>query len=77
MKLTRIVRIRVNLSRVNFVERLFLRKEKEEKKRSEEKKVITGIECGTFNTLDQSFTTRLRGTPENIRRNFIIKIFEP
>ena len=47
------------------------------KKKSEEKKVIPGIERGTFDTPGQSFTTRPRGTLKKTRRNFIIKTFEP
>ena len=38
------------------------KKRRKEKKRSEEKKVISGIELGTFDTPNQSFTTRPRGT---------------
>ena len=43
---------------------------RKEKKRSEEKKVMPGIEPGTFDVPDRTFTTRPRG-------NFIIKTFEP
>ena len=57
------------------------RKEKEkrrkEKKRSEDKKVSSGIELGTINVPDQSFTTRPRGKHKLNCQNFIIKTFEP
>ena len=42
---------------------------KEEKKRSEVKKVIPGIELRAFDALGQSFTTRPRGTNAKVRRN--------
>ena len=50
---------------------------RKEKKRSEVKKVMPGIEVATFDALGQSFTTRPRGTHGKIRRNFNIKTFEP
>ena len=56
------------------------RKEKEKKKgkkRNEEKKVLPGIDLETFDAPGQSFTTGPRGTRIEIRRNFIIKPFEP
>ena len=46
---------------------------KEEKKRSEEKKVMPGIKPRTFDKPGRSFTTRPRGTHNDIGRNFIIK----
>ena len=39
-----------------------VKKRRKEKKRSEKKKVIPGIEQGTFDLSARSFTTRLRGT---------------
>ena len=50
---------------------------KEEKKRSEEKKVMPGIKPRTFDKPGRSFTTRPRGTHNDIGRNFIIKTFKP
>ena len=50
---------------------------KEEKKRSEEKKVLPGIKPGTFDVPGRSFTTRPRGTHKLICRNFIFKTFKP
>ena len=50
---------------------------RKEKKRSEEKKVMPGIETGTFDTPGQSFTHRPCGTTRKVCRNFIIKTFEP
>ena len=50
---------------------------KEEKKRGEEKKVISGIEPRTFDVPDRSFTTRPHGTHKLMCRHFINKTFEP
>ena len=52
-------------------------KKKEGKKRSEEKKVLPGIDLQTSDAPGQSFTTGPRGTHMENCRNFIIKPFEP
>ena len=53
------------------------KKRHKEEKRSEEKKVMPGIELKTSETPSQSFTTRPRATHTRICRNVIIKTFEP
>ena len=52
------------------------KEKKDEKKRSEDKKAISGIELWTSDTPSQSFTTRPRGPHTTLYRNFIIKTFE-
>ena len=54
-----------------------MKTKRKEKKRSEEKKVMPGIELRIFDALDQSFTIRPRETHEDGRPNFTIKTFEP
>ena len=53
------------------------KKKGKEEKRSEEKKVMPGIELRTSDTPSKSFTSRLRRAHTRICRNFIIKTFEP
>ena len=55
------------------------RKEKEqieEKKRCEKKIVLPGIDLGSFDKPNHSFTTRPRGTHTYSSGNFIIKTIE-
>ena len=48
----------------------------EEKKRCEKKIVLPRIDLGLFDTPNQSFTTRPRGTHMDSSGNFIIKTIE-
>ena len=51
-------------------------KRKTKKKRSEEKKIMSGIEHGTSDYPGQIFPTGLRGKRTDICGNFIIKTFK-
>ena len=52
-------------------------KTKRKKKRSEKKKIMCGMELGTFDVPGLNFIARPRGTRKQSEGNFIIKTFKP